>query len=350
MSERRRIGLREVRALQPDTVIWDAAVTGFGARRRQTEAVWYLVKYRTADGRQRWQTIGRHGAPWTPDAARTEARRILGEVAHGGDPAGAKRAQRAAKTIAELCDAYLADAEAGRLLTRRGQSKKPSTLATDRGRIERHIKPLLGRLTVAAVTRDDIEGFMHAVAEGETAGRIKTGRHGLARVAGGKGTATRTLGLIGAIFAYAVRHRMRADNPAHGIVRYADGRRERRLSDAEYAALGRGVARGRGGGNVAAGDRRGALPCSHRLAQRRGAGLAPGRDRPCPAHGAARRHQDRAIASAAVACGVRRARAACRASAGDRIFPPTRGTAGTLLHLKKFWPRIARLGRSCRPM
>src|SRR5207237_2676599 len=31
---------------------------------------------------------------------------------------------------------------------------------------------------------------------------------------------------------------MRQDNPVHGIERYADGRRERRLSDEEYAALG----------------------------------------------------------------------------------------------------------------
>src|SRR5439155_429413 len=60
----------------------------------------------------------------------------------------------------------------------------------------------------------------------------------LARVHGGRGTATRTVGLLGAIFAYAVRHRMRADNPVHGVTRFADGKRHRRLSDDEYKALG----------------------------------------------------------------------------------------------------------------
>jgi integrase len=35
-----------------------------------------------------------------------------------------------------------------------------------------------------------------------------------------------------------VRHRMRPDNPVHGITRFADGKRERRLKDEEYAALG----------------------------------------------------------------------------------------------------------------
>ena len=103
--------------------------------------------------------------------------------------------------------------------------KKSSTLATDQGRIERHIKPLLGQLKVAAVTRDDVDGFMHDVAAGKTAGKTKTRPRGLAHVRGGKGTASRTVGLLGAIFTYAVRHRMRPDNPVRGVVRFADGKR-----------------------------------------------------------------------------------------------------------------------------
>jgi integrase len=91
---------------------------------------------------------------------------------------------------------------------------------------------------VSAVTRDDVESFMHAVAEGETKARIKTGKHGLARVTGGRGTATRTMGLLGAIFSYAVERKLRADNPVRGITRHKDGQRSRRLSEAEYAALG----------------------------------------------------------------------------------------------------------------
>src|SRR6266851_6077180 len=203
-DERKRIGLREVRALAPGEIVWDAAVVGFGARRQKGPAVTYFVKYRTAGGRQRWQAIARHGV-LTPDEARDKARAILGNVVDGADPASEKMAARKAVTVSELCDLYLADAEAGRLLTRRRGAKKPSTLLTDRGRITRHIKPLLGRLAVVAVDRADVERFMHAVAEGKTAGRIKTGRYGLARVKGGKGTATRTVGLLGAIFTYAVR-------------------------------------------------------------------------------------------------------------------------------------------------
>jgi integrase len=232
--------IKSVSALPPHKIEWDdgkGSVPGFGVRRRAGTAVAYVLKYRTRAGRQRWHTIGRHGAPWTPDLARAEARRILGDVTKGVDPAEEKQQGRKAKSIADLCDAYIEASQAGRLLTKRKIPKKASTLATDRGRIERHIKPLLGRLKVGAVSRLDIERFYSSVSEGETAARIKTGKHGLARVTGGRGTATRTLALLGVIFSYAVRQGLRADNPVHGIEKHAYAERQRRASEAEYAAL-----------------------------------------------------------------------------------------------------------------
>ena len=87
MAEKKRIGLRDVRALDTNKIIWDSAVAGFHARRQLGPAVTYAVFYRTGEGRQRWHKIGRHGAPWTPEQAREEAVRILGSVAHGTDPA-----------------------------------------------------------------------------------------------------------------------------------------------------------------------------------------------------------------------------------------------------------------------
>jgi integrase len=241
MGERQRIGQRHIKALRPGQVVWDSAVIGFGARRQRSEAVSYFVFYRTTEGRQRWQTIGRHGAPWVPDTARDEARRLLGDVARGEDPAGAKRAIRKAITVGELCDRYMADAKAGFVLTRFGSGKKASTLAIDEGRIARHIKPVLGSLAVAAVTAADIRNLRDAVAAGKTACHVKTGRRGLARVRGGKGAATRALRLLGGIFTYAVAHGMRVDNPVRGVPQFRDGQRERRLSKSEYRALGKAL-------------------------------------------------------------------------------------------------------------
>ena len=184
MAAQLRIGLRQVRALQPRQTLWDTSLPGFGARRQQGEAIAYVLKYRTAGGRQRWFTIGQHGAPWTPESARRQARQLLGDVARKADPAAEKRAARKAQTVSELCDLYFADATAGRLMTRRRSPKKASTLATDLGRIERHIKPLLGRRMVTAVTREDVEAFMHDIAAGKTASKTKTKPRGLARVRG----------------------------------------------------------------------------------------------------------------------------------------------------------------------
>src|SRR5579864_483276 len=110
-SEGKRIGLREVRALQPGEIIWDGgtgSVAGFCARRQKGPAVTYYVKYRTTNGRQRWQVIGRHGV-LTPDEARDKAKAILGDVVDGADPAADKMAARKAMPVAELCDLYLAD-------------------------------------------------------------------------------------------------------------------------------------------------------------------------------------------------------------------------------------------------
>ena len=149
-----------------------------------------------------------------------------------------KLAERGAITVAELCQQYMADVEAGRLLTWRKAAKTESTLISDRGRIARHIIPLLGRMPVKTVTRDDVERFMHDIAAGKTATREKTKPRGLSVVRGGRGVAGRTVALLGAIFTYAVRQGIRLDNPAHGIVRFAEGRRQRRLTDDEYRLLG----------------------------------------------------------------------------------------------------------------
>jgi integrase len=226
-----------VEKLPPDTVVWDTKTAGFGVRRQKGAAVTYAVFYRTKAGRQRWATIGRHGAGWTVEEARDKAKDILAEVRRGGDPSGEKQEARKAASVAELCDAYLEAASAGRLLTRRKIPKKASTLAVDQSNISNHIKPLLGNLKVAAVTRRDIERFRDAVTEGETAAPSSSGRAG-GRLTGGQGAATRTQGLLGAIFSFAVKRGMRPDNPCVGVERHADGQRTRRVSDAEHAQLG----------------------------------------------------------------------------------------------------------------
>jgi integrase len=79
---------------------------------------------------------------------------------------------------------------------------------------------------------------MSDIAKGKTAVTAKTGKHGLARVTGGKGTATRTVGLLGGILSFAIDEGVRPDNPVIGIKRYPDSKGERFLSPVELARLG----------------------------------------------------------------------------------------------------------------
>jgi integrase len=86
------------------------------------------------------------------------------------------------------------------------------------------------------------------VTAGKTAADVKTRPHGRAIVTGGRGAATRTLGLLGAIMQYAVELEYRADNPVRGVRREADQKRGIRLDDPGYRRLGKRLAAaGRGG-------------------------------------------------------------------------------------------------------
>jgi len=127
----------------------------------------------------------------------------------------------------------------GLILTRRGETKSKTTLYSDKGRIERHIIKLLGKKTVKGFTSADAKSFQRDVIAGKSAADVKTKTRGRAIVKGGKGTAARTMGLLGGIFSYAVDEGYRLDNPVSGIRRPKDRTREWRLDDAGYRRLGK---------------------------------------------------------------------------------------------------------------
>lgn len=218
-----------------DYFIWDTDVKGFALKVSAAGKKTYICEYRTAGGRlghKRRFTIGRHGSPWTAEMARDEARKLLGSVAHGEDPATAKQSLKRRMTISELCDQYAAHG---------CPLKKASTLATDVGRIKRHIKPLIGNRFVEDMTRGDVMKFLQDIASGSTKLDEKTRRRGRSIVRGGKGTASRTVGLLGAIYTYAISCEIVEHNPCRGIKRFPDRKCMRFLSQEEIVSLGRAL-------------------------------------------------------------------------------------------------------------
>ncbi len=222
-----------VEALEPrqsDYVEWCGELPGFGCRVRPSGSRSFIAQYRIG-GRNspvRKVTVGAVGKI-TVEQARDAAKRILAKAELGVDEAGERAKRRAEMTVAQLCDEYFSEGCEG---------KKASTLATDKGRIERHIKPLLGNRRISEVARGDVAAFMRDVAKGKTAIDEKTGKHGRAIVKGGKGAATRTVRLLGGIFSYAVKQGYLEANPRHGVKVYADGKGERFLNSDELARLG----------------------------------------------------------------------------------------------------------------
>ena len=233
---------RTVDALVPeahrDVFAWDGELRGFGVRVKPSGTKSYLIQYRNREGRTRRLVLGQHGA-LAPESARTLALKALAAVAHGKDPSAERHAARAGVTVGEICDWFLAEAEAGRILGRKRRPIKASTLHMDRCRIETHIKPLLGNRQVRALRLVDIEGMQSDIAEGKTAKPRPDGRGGV--TTGGTGVAGRTTSTLRNIFAHALRLSVIESNPAVGVRVIASKRKDRRLKNDEIRMLGKAM-------------------------------------------------------------------------------------------------------------
>lgn len=219
-----------------ETFIWDKELRGFGVQVMPSGLKSFVIQYRTAEGRPRRAVIGRFHL-MTVEEARGLAHEKLVAASKGIDPAAADAEAAGRITVADLCDWYLTEAEAGRILGRRRRPIKASTLAMDRSRIDAHIKPLLGRRQVGALKLGDIEGAQAEIAAGKTAKARKGSRGGA--TTGGEGVAARTLSTLHAIFEHGVRLGKIPDNPARGVRKFASTPRDRRLSRAEIERLGK---------------------------------------------------------------------------------------------------------------
>ena len=212
----RTISNRAVAAMtvERDTVFWDRIVTGFGVRVYPTGGKVYIAQARGPEGPKR-VTVGRHGV-LNADEARRRAALIVTRIKAGEDPVALPLAARArgGPTVADLAARYLEDHVEVRL--------KPRTQAKLRGVLRRHILPALGRLPVEAVERRQVVELHRGLSGRPVAANraVKTLAH-MYRLGEG-------WGLVPA-----------GCNPCRAIEKHPERGRERFLTDAEFARLGR---------------------------------------------------------------------------------------------------------------
>jgi integrase len=234
---------RVIDGLEPrekDYFEWDDDLPGFGVRVWPTGKKTYVAQYRAGKQTRRFK-VGAHG-PLTVEEARKQAKVVLGDVARGEDPQLDRTTRRKSLTIKELCEQYLEAADKGLIFGKRGMPKKESTLYVDRGRIKRHIVPLLGNRLVQELTTADAVKMMRDITVGKTAINEKTDKfRGRSIVEGGAGTASQAVTLLSAVLTYAVSEGIIQHNPARGIKKPAVGKRTRRLDAKEYRALGKAL-------------------------------------------------------------------------------------------------------------
>ena len=204
---------RAVEALD-EGLLWDTEVKGFGVRSRGEGKV-YLLKFRDAGGKQRWHTIGRHGSPWTPELARKEAKRLLGEIVSGNAvaPCGSTTVAAAVELFIEAHCQHLRTSDEYAWLLRH------------------HVVSRWGTQRIGAIKRGDVAKLLRDVQGADSTRRIRI--------------ANRVRTALLRLFDWCTGEGIIEENPATKTdPRPGEVKRERVLSDDEIAAVWKATAGG----------------------------------------------------------------------------------------------------------
>jgi integrase len=160
MAKGGRITVAAVARLKPGETLWDGAIPGFGARCQRSGKT-YFLKYR-ADGRQRFYTMK---SGLAPEQARREAKRLIGEIASGIDPAAVKAEARKAKLVAsETAFDKLARRFVARM-KKRGDWRPRTAYEVERI-YESYIVPEWDSRPIGDIRRSDVAALLDKVEDG----------------------------------------------------------------------------------------------------------------------------------------------------------------------------------------
>jgi integrase len=213
---------RVVDAAEPKAArytLFDSEIRGFGLRVFPSGQKSWVFEYKGVEGGRRATTkrvtIGRVGE-FTPDEARKQADMLRAKAKVGLDPQAARTEQRAAATVKSVAEQFLA--------SHVQPKRKSGTYSNYEDILNRIVIPALGSKKAKDVTRSQL-------AKLHLDWREKPFQ------------ANRVLAVVGSMYAFAGKHGLvpEGTNPAKGIERYSEDRRERLLSVAELERLGAAI-------------------------------------------------------------------------------------------------------------
>ena len=182
-------------------LVWDTHQRGLALQIQPSGYRSFKLIYRFHN-RPRWYHLGAADAIALADARKLAAKLML-QVIEGKDPAAEKRAERGAGTFAEMASRYVEE-----YAKKRNKSWQQADHL-----VRRHLLPAWGALRANTITRADVRSIMSKI--------------------NGPILANQVLASASAIFTWATKQELLANNPCRGVERNATASRERVLSDAE---------------------------------------------------------------------------------------------------------------------
>jgi integrase len=196
---------------------YDDKLPGFGLYVGASGARSYFLEYRPGRGRgvhRRRISIGKHGAPWTPQTARDKAIEYLTAVRDGHDPLAEREATGRAPDSARLVSTVVAE------WLKRDQAGNRSRSEVERV-MRREVLPVWGARQIEVIRKRDIIALIDGIAD-----------------RGAKIMANRTLAHVKRLFRWAAARDIIESDPAAHVEKPApETRRERVLADEELATI-----------------------------------------------------------------------------------------------------------------
>lgn len=204
-------------------VLWDRKLKGFGIRVNPNRTIVFVLQYRmkAKGAKTQTYTIGKYGSPWSPDAAREEARNLLERVRRGIDPIAERRAAEAADEKEALEEGhYDFDAFVDRYIELHVKANNLRSLKDIEGTFDRDLRPFFRGKSVRQITKQDCKDMRAAIGKRSRSAANKAHKW-----------------MSGAL-SWGIEHDGLETSPMHGLKKpFKEEKRARVLAEWEIALL-----------------------------------------------------------------------------------------------------------------